>query len=114
MLASLGLAQPDNQKKATKKKVLETIQQMHLLQIDTISVVERSHYFVLWSRLGDYPLAWVDELLEEGQLFEYWSHAACMLPVEDYPLYRHRMRTREYYARWMAEHRDEVEKILAY
>jgi uncharacterized protein YcaQ len=113
MLAALGLAQPDH-KKATKKDVLDAIRQMHLLQIDTISVVERSHYFVLWSRLGDYPLAWVDELLAEGQLFEYWSHAACMLPVEDYPLYRHRMRTREHYARWMAEHQDEVEKILAY
>ena len=60
MLASLGLARPYT-KKATKKDVLDTIRQMHLLQIDTISVVERSHYVVLWSRLGEYPLAWVDE-----------------------------------------------------
>lgn len=113
MLAALGLARP-GARKATKKDVVETIRQMHLLQIDTISVVERSHYFVLWSRLGDYPLAWLDELLAEGQLFEYWSHAACMLPVKDYPLYRHRMLTREYYSRWIADHQDEVDKLLAY
>jgi uncharacterized protein YcaQ len=44
---------------------------------------------VLWSRLGDYTPRWLDELLEEGALFEYWSHAACFLPIEEYPLYRH-------------------------
>lgn len=113
MLAALGLAQP-NSKIATKKEVLASVRQMHLLQIDTISVVERSHYVVLWSRLGEYPLAWVDELLAEGQLFEYWSHAACMLPVEDYPLYRHRMLNREKSHDWIAEHRAEVDKLLAY
>lgn len=112
-LAALGLAHPYT-KKASKKELLDTIRQMHLLQIDTISVVERSQYVVLWSRLGDYPLAWVDELLAEGQLFEYWSHAACMLPVEDYPLYRHRMLNREKSHQWIAEHQDEVDKILAY
>ena len=62
---------------------------MHMLQIDTISVVARSPYLVLWSRLGDYDARWLDDLLAEGALFEYWSHAACFLPIEDYPLYRH-------------------------
>ena len=61
------------------------------MQIDTISVVARSPYFVLWSRLGSYKPAWLEELLAEGALFEYWSHAACLLPIEDYPLYRRLM-----------------------
>ncbi|MFN8556044.1 MAG: crosslink repair DNA glycosylase YcaQ family protein [Dehalococcoidia bacterium] len=61
---------------------------MGALQIDTIHVVARSPYLVLWSRLGAYPLTWLDELLAEQALFEYWSHAACLLPIEHYPLYR--------------------------
>jgi len=64
---------------------------MGLLQIDTISVVARSPYLVLWSRVGDYTPGWLEELLAEGALFEYWSHAACFLPIEDYPIYRRRM-----------------------
>jgi uncharacterized protein YcaQ len=59
------------------------------LQIDSINVIARSPYLVLWSRLGDYHPRWLDELLAEGALFEYWSHAACFLPIEEYPLYRH-------------------------
>lgn len=112
MLASLGLGPPPP--KATKEDLLASIRQMHLLQIDTISVVARSHYLVLWSRLGDYPLNWLDELLEEGQLFEYWSHAACMLPVEDYPLYRRLMLNTSLAHKWIAEHPEEVNKLLAY
>ncbi len=30
----------------------------------------------------------LDELHAEGRLFEYWVFAACLLPVEDYPIYR--------------------------
>ena len=74
---------------ATKKAVRSIIRQMHILQIDTINVIARSPYLVLWSRLGDYNPRWLEDLLTEGALFEYWSHAACFLPIEDYPLYRH-------------------------
>src|SRR5215210_670909 len=74
---------------ATKKAVRSIIRQMHILQIDTINVIARSPYLVLWSRLGDYNPRWLEDLLAEGALFEYWSHAACFLPIEDYPLYRH-------------------------
>ena len=74
---------------ATKKAVRSIIRQMHILQIDTINVIARSPYLVLWSRLGDYDPRWLEDLLTEGALFEYWSHAACFLPIEEYPLYRH-------------------------
>jgi hypothetical protein len=71
----------------TKADVRQMIRQKHVLQIDTIHVVARTPYLVLWSRLGDYTQRWSDEHLVEGALFEHWSHAACFLPVEDYPLY---------------------------
>ena len=73
---------------AEKPDVLAAIRRMGVLQIDTINVVARSPYLVLWSRLGDYTPAWLDELLAEGALFEYWAHAMCFLPIEDYPLFR--------------------------
>src|SRR6476659_3266878 len=89
-LAAQGLHAPP-ERPATKAGVRAMIRQMQLLQIDSISIVARSPYLVLWSRLGDYDPRWVDELLAEGALFEYWAHAACFLPIEDYGLYRRQM-----------------------
>src|SRR5688572_5366410 len=88
MIAAQGLHDRP-QPRATKKAVRSIIRQMHILQIDTINVIARSPYLVLWSRLGDYNPRWLEDLLAEGALFEYWSHAACFLPIEEYPLYRH-------------------------
>lgn len=87
MLAAQGLHHLPDQP-AVKADVLAAIRRMFLLQIDTINVVARSPYLVLWSRLGDYRPEWLDELLAERALFEYWAHAACFIPMEDYPLYR--------------------------
>lgn len=95
------------------------IRRMNVLQIDTIHIVARSPYLVLWSRLGDYEAAWLDELLAEGKIFEYWSHEACFLPVEDFPLYRHRMidvgnMGWKYSHDWINAHRKEVKRLLAH
>lgn len=115
-LAAQGLLQP-RRKKAQKADVLDTIRQMAMLQIDTIHVVARSPYLVLWSRLGDYPPAWLEQLLEEGALFEYWAHEACFVPIEDYGLYRHRMLDPaamgwKYSETWMRERRADVDAVL--
>ena len=87
------------------------------MQIDTIHVVARSPYLVLFSRLGAYEPAWLDELLAEGSLFEYWAHEACFLPMEHYALFRHRMLDPasmgwKYRADWVAKHPDEMERVL--
>jgi uncharacterized protein YcaQ len=116
MLAAQGLLDPPPQP-ASKADVLSTIRQIGILQIDTISVVARSPYLVLWSRLGDYKLAWLDELLAEGALFEYWAHAACFIPIEDFPLFRGRMlqtRAADYSTHYWSplEHVDLVQGIL--
>jgi uncharacterized protein len=95
-LAAMGLLKPHTAP-ATKRSVLAAIRAMHALQIDTISVVARSPYLVLFSRLGPYDPCWLDELLAEGKLFEYWAHAACFLPMDDYPLYRVRQLAFEHY-----------------
>lgn len=102
LLAAQGLLEPPAAP-AAKPDVLAAIRRMGALQIDTIHIVARSPYLVLWSRLGAYEPRWLDELLAEGALFEYWSHAACFLPIEDFALYRGRMLERRSPAgRWGA------------
>ncbi len=86
-LSAQGLLTPPAQP-ATREDVLAAIRRMGLLQIDTIHVVARSPYFVLFSRLGDYNARWLDELLVEKALFEQWAHAACFIPIEDFALSR--------------------------
>lgn len=89
-LASQGLLL-DPTTAAQKSDIAAAIRRIHALQIDTINVVARAPYHILWSRLGSYPPAWLDEHHAEGHLFEYWAHAACFLPIEDYPVYRRMM-----------------------
>jgi len=115
-LAAQGLLQP-RRRKAQKADVLEAIRSMGVLQIDTIHVVARSPYLVLWSRLGDYPQPWLEEHLAEGALFEYWAHEACFVPIEDYRLLRHRMVDPsamgwKYSVQWMKERRADVDRVL--
>ena len=113
LLAAQGL-NPRLERPAGKADVLEAVRRMAVLQIDSISVVARSPYLVLWSRLGPYEPRWLDELLAEGKLFEYWSHAACFLPIEDYSLYRRLMlEGREKTRSWFEAHPQEVERVLA-
>lgn len=73
---------------ASRKRLLAAIERMQLLQIDTIHVVARSPYLVLFSRLGAYPPDWLGEALERGEIFECWSHEACFVPSSAYSLHR--------------------------
>ncbi len=117
VVAAQGLQQ-QKQRKTTQKTVRDIIRQMHVLQIDTISVVAHSPYLVLWSRLGDYDPRWLENLLTEGELFEYWSHAACFLPIEDYGYYRPAMLAREerryagYSQKWLDENTEIAARVL--
>lgn len=84
LLAAQGI-EPGPSSPATKATVLKSIRRMGQLQIDTISVANRSPYLVLHSRIGDFDLKWLDQLLAQGKIFEAWSHEASFLPIEDYP-----------------------------
>lgn len=86
-LAAQGLAQPPA-KAATRASLCNCIARMGLLQIDTINVVARSPYLVLFSRLGTYPPTWLDDALSSGALFETWAHEACLAPIDDLFLHR--------------------------
>jgi len=79
------------------------IDDVGLLQLDSVNVFVRSHYMPVFSRLGPYPrealdrLAWHEDRsgrtrrARQRDLIEYWGHEASLLPVELQPLLRWRM-----------------------
>jgi uncharacterized protein YcaQ len=72
---------------ATTREVVETIRRASCIQLDSISTVERSHRIAISSRVGTYPPGTVPRLLKAGRVIEYWAHEACLLPIEDWPLF---------------------------
>lgn len=62
------------------------------LQLDSINVVERAHYLTAWSRFGPYPRRALDAIAYRRRLlFEYWAHAACLVPASALPGWRRAM-----------------------
>ena len=69
-------------------------EQLGAVQLDTISVLARSHELVPYARLGAIGRPCVESAYwGHGRTFEYWSHAACILPVSRYPDFAFRMRS---------------------
>ena len=77
----------------TADGLLDLVRQLGCLQIDPISVVEKPHLLIPWSRVGSYDRSEMDELLwERKSLFSYWAHAASLVLTEDFPIHKVRMR----------------------
>ncbi|WP_329119943.1 winged helix-turn-helix domain-containing protein [Streptomyces sp. NBC_01353] len=71
------------------------------VQLDTISVLARSHELIPYARLGAVGRRTVEDAYwTEGHAFEYWSHAACILPVEEWPLFAFRRRAYRSRPQW--------------
>lgn len=82
-LSAQGLLQnqPYGRGLAGARKAIEHI---GYVQIDTISVVERAHHHVLYARVPDFETGMLNQMLQGGDIFEYWSHAAAFLPMADF------------------------------
>lgn len=83
ILASQGLHKATPFGKG-KRGVLATLEHLGYVQIDTLSVVKRAHHHTLWARIPDYKDEYLDQLVEERKVFEYWFHAASYMPMRDY------------------------------
>jgi len=82
-LAAQGLlqTQPYGRGLAGARKA---INHLGYVQIDTISVVERAHHHVFYSRVPKFKPAMTNQMLLDGDIFEYWAHAASFLPIADF------------------------------
>jgi uncharacterized protein YcaQ len=95
-----------------------------VVQLDAINVLERTQFVVLFSRLGAYDVEAVHALTGPGgSLWEYWGHAASLLPMADQPLLRWRMEQGGTYVvgparqarreAWYEEHAGYLDAVLA-
>ncbi|UCI23221.1 winged helix-turn-helix domain-containing protein [Mesorhizobium sp. B2-8-5] len=105
-----------------RRHLARVLSRTGLLQIDSVSAVVRAHYMPLYSRLGPYPLALLDNaaVTRKRAVFEYWAHEASFLPVETYPLMRWRMLRAEQgdemylgLAKWGRERKAMIDEIYA-
>jgi uncharacterized protein YcaQ len=76
------------------RALMRVFDQIGLIQIDSVNVIVRSHYFPLFSRLGAYDVKLLERLVWEKRgrkLFEYRGHEASLIPLTLHPLFRWRM-----------------------
>ncbi|MBI3667370.1 MAG: YcaQ family DNA glycosylase [Acidobacteria bacterium] len=116
-LAAQGFDRLRPRGRVETRHLRRTIRQLGLVQIDYVNVLAPAHYQVLFSRLGPYETSLLDDLVYRRREFtEQWAHEASILPVESWPLFRHRMEThrvRPYgFERFMEQHADYVDWVL--
>ena len=93
------------------------LQRLGAVQLDTISVLARSHELVAYARLGAISRTKVEQAYwhpRRPAAFEYWAHAACVLPIEEWPYYEFRRRAfAQRGLRWHQSHPEVCERVLA-
>jgi uncharacterized protein len=98
-------------------ELVSCIDRLGCVQIDSISVVDRSQRLVLASRCGRLQANAHDALLRSGRVFEYWAHEACLLPSADEPYYRRDKRASGQFHRWygpiLQEHAALAAEVMA-
>ncbi|HXA58547.1 MAG TPA: crosslink repair DNA glycosylase YcaQ family protein [Streptosporangiaceae bacterium] len=103
--------------RATRSGVTAMLRRVGAVQLDTISVLARSHELVAYARLGPVPREQVEQAYWDPAkpiAFEYWAHAACVLPLEQWPYFAFRRRAfRARGVRWHQSHQETCDKVLA-
>lgn len=99
-----------------KAAVLETIRHLGYVQVDTISVLQRAHHHVLWSRVPDYRQEMLHELQDPDRaVFEYWNHAASYLPMSDFRFslpFMRQCRGKTYWKEWPPDLVKAMRRVL--
>jgi hypothetical protein len=116
LLASQGLSD-DPTRRLDDAGLLDLIERMGFVQIDSIRTVERAHHHILFSRNQNYRREQLVRLIDgEASLFENRTHDAAIIPSRFYPFWRRRFeRDRERLAeRWSNRGRDGFEAYLSH
>jgi hypothetical protein len=76
--------------------VKELVPRLRGVQLDTISVLARSHELVAYARFGSLDRKKIEAAYwgPRAETFEYWSHAACVLPLAMWPAFEAQRRSR--------------------
>ena len=92
-LAAQGFADPKPGGATDLRHLRRVLRRLHLIQMDSVNVLQRAHFMPLYSRLGPYPV----DLLERAayrkprELFEFWGHEASLITTDLQPMFRWRM-----------------------
>jgi hypothetical protein len=100
---------------ATVTEVEKAIERLGMVQIDSVTAVDRAHRLTLAARVGRLPDDGINKLRRQGRVFEYWAHEACLLPVSEWRYFAHVRRRREHpwWGGVLKEHPDLVAAIMA-
>lgn len=64
--------------------VYQLLEHLGFVQIDTNYTVERAHHHAIYNRVPDYRPAWLEALLAEGRVFEFFTSDAGYMPMVNY------------------------------
>src|SRR4029077_7666998 len=119
MLRAQGFlgATPWPRSRAASSGVTTMLRRVGAVQLDTISVLARSHELVAYARLGPVSRQAIEQPYWHASrpaAFEYWAHAACVLPLAQWPYFAFRRRAfRARGVRWHQVTPEACEKVLA-
>jgi len=121
-LAAQGFAAGRPASEIGRRQLARGIERLGVIQLDSVNVVSRTHYLPLFSRLGAYPRALLEDVAwgRKPAVFEYWMHEASIAPFDTQPLMRWRMEDAargvgvwKGVARFLREHRPFIDRALA-
>ncbi|MEZ5281075.1 MAG: crosslink repair DNA glycosylase YcaQ family protein [Acidimicrobiales bacterium] len=114
-----GLSKPRPQGRVDRRHLRKVLDDIGLVQIDSVNVLARSHHLVLYSRLGDHDDSVLTRLADDGSLVEGWVHEASFLPAQHHHLFHWRrdearrfVGVRPSTRAWVEEHQALIDDVL--
>jgi uncharacterized protein len=113
-----GLARPRPTGRVDRRHVRRAVDDLGLIQLDSVNVIDRTQHLVLFSRLGPHRRELFREAVDAGELVEGWVHEASVIPAERHHLFHWRRAAtaapdtmHSYWSRWVSEHGELIDNV---